>query len=66
MKVAEFIKRYEGRHFSDGEAMDSKQSPARQRAGHLKSLHAGTPYEWEDLERYQRELDQEDRPSEPA
>ena len=58
MKVAEFIKRYEQRHRTDGEVVDgSTRSAARQRAGHPTTMHSGTVHDWEDLERYRAEFE---------
>lgn len=60
MKVAEFMKRYAGRLPADSEDSTpgkAARSPGRQRASHIERIHAGTPFDWEDLERYQQELD---------
>lgn len=71
MKASEFLKKYEReqqakKDESKGEGKDpeedhSLQAHAKERAAHPNHLNAGTPYDWEDLEAYQRELDRMDR-----
>ncbi|MGQ9427483.1 peptidase S14 [Gilvimarinus sp. F26214L] len=62
MKASEFLKKHEERKAREeageqGETRDhSLQENARDRARHPDHLNAGTPYDWEDLEAYQREL----------
>lgn len=71
MKASEFMKRYErDRKSEEGRAPEgdaaeeedhSLQAQAKERAKHPEHLNAGTPYDWEDLEAYQKELDRLDR-----
>jgi hypothetical protein len=39
----------------------SLQAQAKKRAQHPDHLHAGTAFDWEDLDAYQRELDRLDK-----
>ncbi|MDQ2077615.1 hypothetical protein [Marinimicrobium sp. ABcell2] len=39
----------------------SLQAQAKKRAQHPEHIHAGTPFDWEDIDAYQRELDRMDR-----
>ncbi|MCW8195216.1 hypothetical protein F6455_10500 [Proteobacteria bacterium 005FR1] len=67
MKASEFLKQYEER--KKREAQDeqeehrehSLQENARERAKNPRSLNAGTAYDWEELEAYQKELDRMER-----
>ncbi|WP_111642943.1 peptidase S14 [Marinimicrobium alkaliphilum] len=59
MKASEFLKRYE-RQMKEKEGQDvdhSLEAQARKRAQHPEHLNAGTPHDWEELEKYQNELD---------
>lgn len=56
------LKRYENLNEKQDEHKDhSLQEQAKERAKHPHDLHAGTPYDWEDLEAYQKELERLDR-----
>jgi hypothetical protein len=67
MKASEFLKQFEKRQQNqesddkEEEKDHSLQAQSRERADHPNGLHTGTAYDWEDLERYQRELDRLDR-----
>lgn len=69
MKASEFLKKYERDQKSKqdkaegGEDEDhSLEHNARERASHLEQgLNVGSPYDWEDLEKYKRELARMDR-----
>jgi len=67
MKASEFLKKYEREQKAkkdqahDPDEDHSLQAQAKRRAAHPDHLNAGTPYDWEDLEAYQRELDRMDR-----
>ncbi len=67
MKASEFLKRYEdqqnaGEGEGEGEQEDhSLQAHAKERARHPEHINAGTPFDWEDLESYQRELERLER-----
>ncbi len=62
MKASEFMKKYEREQKAreKGQEADeedhSLQAQARGRARHPDALNAGTPYDWEDLEKYREEL----------
>lgn len=62
MKASEFMKRYEReqkareKNQEHEEEDHSLQAQARERARHPDALNAGTPYDWEDLEKYREEL----------
>lgn len=66
MKVAEFAKRLARRPY-DMEAGEfahghnSLNAIARRHAAHSVTMRTGTPFDWEDLERYQEELARLDR-----
>lgn len=69
MKVSEFLKKYDSKKHSrqiDTDEVDddahSLEHQARVRAAHLeKGLNVGSPFDWEDLEKYKRELERMDR-----
>ncbi len=65
MKVAEFLRRFDVKHVPevdlDYDRDHSLRSLARQHATRPKGMHTGTAFDWEDLERYQQELDRLDR-----
>lgn len=67
MKASEFLKRYEERQKADqGEGDDdhedhSLQAHAKERARHPEHINAGTPFDWEDIEAYQKELERLER-----
>lgn len=66
MKASEFLKRYEERQKREEEENDhrkehSLQENARERARHPETLHAGTAFDWEELEAYKKELERLDR-----
>lgn len=62
MKASEFMKKYEREQKArekgteDEEEDHSLQAQARERARHPDGLNAGTPFDWEDLEKYREEL----------
>lgn len=57
------LKRYDVlQHQDDEEEKDhTLQENAKERAKHPEHLNAGTPYDWEDVDRYREELDRLDR-----
>lgn len=67
MKASEFLKRYEKQRGTahEDEPLDeedhSLQAQAKKRAAHPQSLHAGTAFDWEDLDRYQKEISRLER-----
>lgn len=67
MKASEFLKHYEARQKREAEEENGEekehtlQENAKERAKNPKSLNAGTPFDWEDLEAYQEELKRLDR-----
>lgn len=67
MKKPEFLKGHEEKRRDEkADAMETEedhslQAQAKERAKHPEHLNAGTPYEWEDVEAYQKELDRLDR-----
>lgn len=67
MKASEFLKHYEERQKREAEeeAGEEKehtlQENAKERAKNPTSLNAGTPFDWEDLDAYQKELKRLDR-----
>ncbi len=62
MKASEFLKKYE-KEQQEKEAEDhSLEHNARERAAHLEQgLNVGSPYDWEDLEKYKAELERMER-----
>lgn len=59
MKVREFMQRYEAKRLNEDELYKwdhSLQSLAKHRAAHSQAMHVGTAFDWDDLERYQKEL----------
>lgn len=67
MKASDFLKRYEARKKREAEEQEGKEREhtlrenAMERAKHPTDLNAGTAFDWEDLERYQKELERMDR-----
>lgn len=61
-KGDEILKRYENlQHENDEETKDhTLQENAKERAKHPEHLNAGSPYDWEDVERYRKELERMD------
>ena len=56
------LKRYENLNEKQEEHKDhSLQEQAKERAKHPQNLNAGTPYDWEDLEAYQEEIERLER-----
>lgn len=56
------LRRFENLHEKDEEHNDnSLQEKAKERAKHPNEMKVGTPYEWEELEAYRKELDRLDR-----
>lgn len=60
MKASDFMKRYEKQHQNDDkvdEHLDhSLQAHAKERAQHPDEMHAGTAFDWEDMDAYRKEL----------
>lgn len=55
------LKRYEALQHQDDEPKEhTLQENAKERAKHPEHLNAGTPYDWEDVERYRKELERMD------
>lgn len=62
-KSDEVLKRYENLQ-AEGEGEEkehSLQENAKERAAHPEHLNAGTAFDWEDMEAYQRELERLER-----
>lgn len=59
MKASDFLKKYEREQQTrkEDEEEHSLQAHAKERAKHPDHLNAGTPYDWEDLEAYRKELE---------
>jgi hypothetical protein len=55
------LKRYEDLQHQDDEKDHSLQEHAKERAKHPEHLNAGTPYDWEDVDRYREELERMDK-----
>lgn len=56
----EVLKRYEDLQNQDEEKEHTLQEQAKERAKHPEHLNAGTPFDWEDVDRYQEELERMD------
>jgi hypothetical protein len=56
----ETIKRAENRK-DEGENDTSLQAHAKERAKHPKDMNVGSPFDWQELEAYKKELDRMDR-----
>lgn len=63
MKASDFLKKYEREQgkLEKDEEEHSLQAHAKERAKHPGQLNAGTPYDWEDLEAYRKELERLDK-----
>ncbi|WP_027330262.1 hypothetical protein [Marinimicrobium agarilyticum] len=61
MKASDFLKKYEREQEEHKKEEHSLQSHAKERAKHPDHLNAGTPYDWEDLEAYRKELERMER-----
>ncbi|WP_347332083.1 peptidase S14 [Marinimicrobium locisalis] len=63
MKASDFLKKYEREQgkLEQDEEEHSLQAHAKERAKHPGHLNAGTPYDWEDLEAYRKELERLDK-----
>lgn len=67
MKASEFLKRYEQKQKErakgeqPSEEDHSLEAQAKERAKHPEQMNVGTPFDWEELEAYQKELDRLDR-----
>ncbi|WP_339896489.1 peptidase S14 [uncultured Gilvimarinus sp.] len=69
MKASEFLKKYErdqqAKQDKTNESEDEDHSlehNARERAAHLEQgLNVGSPFDWEDLEKYKQELERMER-----
>lgn len=69
MKASEFLKKYEREQKAKQDEANANESEdhslehnARERAAHLEQgLNVGTPFDWEDLEKYKKELARMDR-----
>lgn len=58
------IKRYEVlKHQDDPEKEHTLQENAKDRAKHPEHLNAGTQYDWEDVDKYRKELERMDNES---
>lgn len=56
------LKRYENFHEKQDEHKEySLQELAKERAEHPNEMNVGTPYDWEELEDYKKELDRLER-----
>jgi hypothetical protein len=56
------LKRFNNLHENEDEHNDnSLQEKAKERAKHPNDMKVGTPYEWEELEAYRKELDRLER-----
>lgn len=60
MKASEFPKGHEKEKPAEQED-HSLQAQARKRTKNPADINAGTAFDWEDMERYQQELDRLDR-----
>jgi hypothetical protein len=60
MNATEFLKRHEKDKSAD-ERDHSLQGQAKEHTKHPADIHAGTAFDWEDMERYQQELDRLER-----
>lgn len=67
MKASEYLKQFEARKQREAEEREGKQrehtlqEQAKERAMQPDTLNAGTPFDWEDLDRYKEELERMDR-----
>lgn len=67
MKASDFLKQFEARKRREAEEQEGKerehtlQENAKERAKDPTTLNVGTPFDWEDLERYQDELERMER-----
>lgn len=65
MKSSEFLKKYEREQVKKSGSTEhedhSLQAQAKERARHPDHLNAGTPFDWEDKEAYQKELERLDK-----
>jgi len=56
------LKRHENLHEKPNEHKDhSLQEHAKERAKHPEKMNVGSPYDWEEMEDYKKELDRMDR-----
>lgn len=64
-KASDFLKEYEQRQKHEQEDAPEKEHTleenAKERAKHPEHMNVGTPYDWEDLEAYQKELERLDK-----
>lgn len=63
MKASDFLKQFEQRKKTSGEEEKEHtlQENAKERAQHPDHMNVGTPYDWEELEGYKKELERLDR-----
>lgn len=63
MKASDFLRQFEEKkkREEEQEKDHSLQENAKERARHPDHLNAGTPYDWEDLEAYKKELERLER-----
>ena len=65
MKASDFIKRFEEKQKEDAQEEPEKdhslQAQAKEHAQHPKDMNAGTAHDWEDMDKWQEELDRLDR-----
>lgn len=60
-KASEFLEKYEREQVKEESGKDveeghSLEAHAKERAKHPDHLNAGTPFDWEDMEAYRKEL----------
>lgn len=63
MKASDYLKKFEAAQGKDTEKPKEHtlRENALERAMHLSPPKAGTPYDWEDYERYKKELEEAER-----
>lgn len=63
MKASDYLKTFEEAQGKDSEKPKEHtlQENALERAMHLSPPKAGTPYDWEDYEKYKAELEQKEK-----
>ena len=63
MRASDFLRQFERKQMlrQGHRRKHTLQENALERAFHPEFLHAGTPYDWEELELYREELDRLDR-----
>ncbi len=63
MKASDFLRQFEQRRkrSEEQEKEHTLQENAKERAKHPDHLNVGTPYDWEELEAYKKELERLER-----